>query len=87
MYLINGLKPYEGGETCRTKKDYIRRYFELNQPRTEFQDGSKQCSGGKSRSFYDLLSICRAKFKTTTKKELSDILVSVIKEKQMMNIL
>lgn len=52
----------------------IKDYYKKLCPETFYENGEKQCNKGKSRSFYDLLSLVEYYFKGNRKSELADVL-------------
>ncbi len=59
---------------AKTKFDYIKMYLDANCPSTYYKDGTLQCYKYKNRSVRDLYYLTRAKFKTTTLKEVCKII-------------
>ena len=59
---------------AKTKFDYIKMYLDADCPSTYYKDGTLQCYKYKNRSVRDLYYLTRAKFKTTTLKEVCKII-------------
>lgn len=66
----------------KTIEEYLKRYFELNQPETYLDKEFKvaQCEPHKRRSLTDLFLIVRTKYKSITYPRLIQILDKICKE-------
>jgi len=66
------LAPYKCD--AKTKFEYIKAYLDAECPSTYYKDGTLQCYKYKNRSVRDLFYLTKARFKSTTVKELCKII-------------
>lgn len=80
--LLN-LIPYNGSKNIKTKREYILNYIELKCPATYYNNGRIQCNKMRNRSIRDLYYLTRAKFKTTTIREVCKILFELSRKNEI----
>lgn len=72
------LKPWS--DEFKSKKKYIEEYLNQKSPATYYKNGAMQCTERRNRSYLDLYFLTKAKFKSTTKAEVAEILFDLCKK-------
>jgi len=78
---LEDLKPYKGAgkysKLTNTVETYLKKYFKGGSKATYFKDGMIQCQPNKSRSFYDLYFLAKARFKDVSEEEVAYYLLEM----------